>query len=407
MELSPRQSEVVDHAWTRERMLLAVGAARSGKTIACAVAMSMWLLAQDRGAKALIVGWTAGAVERNQVEPVQHMLRAAGARMSPMRQGFAVYVRGLKHVVEVLGAANREARPRIQGATYHAVIADEAVLFPQEFWTMLMTRLSDRRAKIWVSANPAHAGHWFKRQVVDRIDLLSGRLLHFTWDDNPGLGAEARKAIADELSGRPADYARLVKGQWASESGLVYPVWTDAPPPPPEAINRIFIGIDWGFSTVCAAVMIAQTDDGLSVCAERYYDARLKPPMPSSHHAKAIVTWAFDSMKALGLEHRPETVSSCDPAAPDLIAQLAVAGLPTWRAPSKPGSVRRGISAVNRMLADGQLTIAAERCPALVTELAEYAWDEAKSDRSETPVKCNDHGCDSLRYALAGGGMIF
>ena len=87
-----------------------------------------------------------------------------------------------------------------------------------------------------------------------------------------------------------------------------------------------------------------------------------------------------------------------DPAAASFSLQLYEDGHPDLAKASN--DVLDGIRTVASLLDNGHLFISST-CTKLIEELPGYRWDDKASDRGvDKPIKENDDGCDSLRYAI-------
>ena len=117
------------------------------------------------------------------------------------------------------GASNAQAESKIRGMTLNGAYCDELSLFPEDFFAMLLSRLSVSGAKLIATTNPDNPGHWLKRNYLDNdaLDLLD---LKFTLDDTPFLPSEYVRALKTEYTG--VFYDRFILGNWTAAEGRIY-----------------------------------------------------------------------------------------------------------------------------------------------------------------------------------------
>ena len=388
--LSPRQRDVVNHWWTSDRLLVAVGAIRSGKTYAAADGLARFLISSAEGHDYAIVGVTQDAAWRNVGRPLMaHLERLVTPAREDRQHGLRIRA-GVGRSVWIIGANDEAARKRIQGMTLRGLIVDEAALVPEDAWVMSTSRLSVEGAKVWATLNPESPGHWFRRQVIQRLERWRGQLVDFRLRDNPTL---SEQVIADyETTYTGHMHARMIEGQWAGASGLIFPSWHTGAKP--DKVTRWILGVDWAGSGVFAAVMIALDESGRgAVVAERIYDARVSEPLTDTEQADRTAKWASD------VTTEPIRVFG-DPSTP-AGAKNEFRKRRLWFYDAD-NTVADGISRTASALASGTLKVS-EACPHLRTELGEYHWDRAAQERGEDkPMKQADHACDALRYAVMG-----
>lgn len=94
--------------------------------------------------------------------------------------------------------------------TLQGAYIDELTLLAEDFFIMLLSRLSDKGARLFGTTNPDVPTHWLKENYLDReseLDLLS---MKFTIDDNPFLDPEYVDNTKREYVG--AFYSRFILG---------------------------------------------------------------------------------------------------------------------------------------------------------------------------------------------------
>ena len=390
LTLSPKQKQVANHWYRDERLLVAVGAVRSGKTYAAACGLARFIVSEAGQYDYAIVGVTQDSAWRNVGRPlIEHLEHLQTPARDDRQYGRRIKA-GAGRSIWIIGADDEKARRRIQGMTLRGLIVDEAAIIPESAWVMATSRLSVEGAKAWATLNPESPGHWFRRSVVQRLDRWRAALVDFRLTDNPTLGEQAIADLEQAYTGHMK--ARMIEGSWAGATGLIYSSWKVGKPP--EKIARYVVGVDWAGSGVFAAVLMALTEDNEGcVIAERIYDARVQEPLTDVQQAERTAEWAAS------YTNEPLTAYG-DPTTP-AAAKQEFRRMRLWFRDAD-NTVLDGISRTASALSTGRLVIADE-CSHLKQELQEYHWDKAAQERGEDkPVKHADHAVDALRYAVMG-----
>ncbi len=228
-----------------------------------------------------------------------------------------------------------------------------------------------------------------------------------------------------------------IDGDFVSFEGLVYPQFNELahvrPLPEEWRVTRVVAGVDWGYTSPGAIVVLA----ALAPTAATHADGT--PAIPSGPAASVAFSgegvwgkpswqpkegspqgssalWAVDEVYArqvppvgpgecwVSIAHRLQErwgieAFYCDPSEPANIAALAREGLP---AAAGDNSVEPGIARVAALLSAGQLAVAPS-CPNLIDEFTRYAYEVDRDGRATGRVlKAFDHALDALRYAVVG-----
>jgi phage terminase large subunit len=406
----------------RDPELCIVGAAGTGKSLACLYRMHLVAMQNPRF-RGLIVRKTAVSLTSTTLVTFKKKVAVEALAAGLMRwyggsqQDAAGYYYDNGAVINVGGLDKPE---KIMSSEYDLVFADEATELTLDDWEAIGTRLRNGGLS-WqqqmAAANPGHPTHWLKA----RADEGKLRMLTSVHRDNPrfvnadgtltpdGVGYMAK---LDALTG--VRRLRLRDGKWAAAEGLVYDgfdptVHVVEPFNVPASWSRWWC-IDLGYTNPFCWQDWAEDGDGrLYLVREIYRTKRLV-----EDHAKHIL-----SIVAPGgrwVEPKPRAVI-CDHDAEDRATLERHLGMGTSAATK---TVRDGIQAVQARLrpaGDGRPRLFLVR-GALVerdAELAEakkptcteeevtgYIWDQSVGKApKETPVKADDHGMDTMRYMVA------
>ena len=365
------------------RVNLAHGAVRSAKTVGANVRWLRAVLEAPEGVNLLMVGRTLGALERNVLQPI-------GAMVGP--QNFD-YKRSLKRCWiygrEVLteGANDEAAYTKIAGLTLHSAYVDEGSLCPESFYNMLISRLSEEGAQLFLTTNPAGPGHYLRKKWLDREEELDLRSWWFHLEDNPHLPA----AYVSELKrqfGPPSSlfYQRYVEGKWVQAEGAVFgffnPELHVVRSPPAGPMQALIVGVDYGQTHPSAFLKLGKWGD----CWYAYGEYR------ESDRTNARLSQDLQAF----LEGKYPSAILCDPSARGFVNQLKADKVARVR--GADNSVLDSIGRISSALSTGALKICAS-CPRLIEEMEGYRWDPKATERGEDkPIKESDDLIDALRY---------
>ena len=268
---------------------------------------------------------------------------------------------------------------------------DELTRLPEDFFTMLLSRLRLPGAKLIATTNPDAPGHWLKEHYIDRRDELDFLDMKFLLDDNTTLPEDYVENIKREYTG--VFYQRFILGEWTLAEGLIYPMYQDAiaEPPAGEPEQR-FMSIDYGTMNAFAAGLWAKYGGVWYMVDEYYYSGRDEGIQKTDEeYAEAL-----DKFTA-GLAdewHKLKTI--IDPSAASFIALLRKRG--RYHVIPADNAVLDGIRETATCMQTGKIKIL-PRCKNWMKEVQGYVWDEDAAD--DRPVKVADHAMDMCRYFCA------
>ena len=392
--MSPRQRLAINHATSPHVLFNAVGAVRSGKTVASAAAHAAFALAKFPYHDHLVMGVTETSAMRNVVNSTigtLSILRSLGYRPKISGVG-GRHVRvprpgGRVSKIWIMGGNDERAADRVAGMTLATANVDEVVRIPESVFQMVWTRLSVEGAKMWCSMNPAATGHWFKKQVIDKPEDYDAVSVKYTMDDNPSLSEEVKQRIKRGLTGHWK--TRLADGEWADLSGLIFPEWYGGDMPDP--VQRWSVSVDWASSGTFAALLTAHGKQRSHFVSERIYDAHVHGPINEVEQAEQTSEWVREYVPDgdVPLIGDPSTSAGFQ-------KEMSGKGF-DWV--DAENDVVEGLKAAATAFVNKRYTIG--NCPHLKKEMGEYHWDPKAAERGEDkPVKTKDHACDAARYEI-------
>jgi len=277
-----------------------------------------------------------------------------------------------------------ESIETLRGQRFDFIVLDE-VASMRNFWLhwqeVLRPTLTDTRGEVLFLSTPKGYNHFYDLYQLQETDP-DFKSFHFTSYDNPHIPKEEIDAARGQLT--EDRFAQEYLADFRKVHGLVYKdfdrgrhVTTDQPKHRAERI----LGVDFGFTNPTAVLTIDKDRDGTYFVVSEWY----KPGKTNIE----IVEYARSQA--------PNAIYA-DPAEPDRIEEMKRHGL-NIRDVSK--DIEAGITKVQELFRADRIKVHPS-CVNLIGELESYAYPERKPDHNEpeTPIKENDHACDSLRYAL-------
>lgn len=377
------------------------GSVRSGKTWISLVLWAFWMLTMPEDAAYLMVAKTLTSLRRNCLDLLETLVGKSNFSYSLAAKQAVLFGR----TVYLEGVNDARAESKIRGMTLQGAYCDELTLFTQDFFTMLLSRLSMPEAKLFGTTNPDSPNHWLKSEYLDRSQELDLMEMRFTINDNEFLDPEYVRQLKREYTG--VFYERFILGNWVIAEGLVYSMFSEKEhvvhvlpeccAHPEKGQGEYYISVDYGTKNPFSAGLWCVSGGGATRIAEYYYDGRKskKPRTDEEHYAaleKLIRHEVWNSGRRT-VESYPIQCVVIDPSAASMIECIRRHGIFSVRAAKN--DVIPGIGITGSLLAAGKLKIHAD-CKDCIREFGIYSWDEkAKGDQV---IKENDHAMDDTRY---------
>ncbi len=390
-ELTERQREAVwnSNAWLN----IFDGSVRAGKTVASLV---RWVkkVREAPDGDFLMVGKTERTLKRNAIDPLIEMLGPDRCRLIAGSGELVL----LGRRVYLAGANDERAETKIRGLGLVGAYTDEITTYPENFWTMLLSRLSDPEAQLFGTTNPDHPAHWLKRDYLDRARDLDLYRIRFRLRDNTTLTEKYIRNITNSYVGLWRK--RYIEGEWVAAEGAIYgDVWNPEKHIEEEVpgIIRTWSGIDYGTTNPFVEMVTGLGVDGrLHVMAEWRWDSREKQrSLTAGQYGRRLRLWHEK------IKREPEWVF-IDPEEAAFRIELQQTG---WRGVrAADNAVLEGIRLQADLLARDKLRIH-RSCRGLIDELPGYVWDpEADGD---VPIKADDHSLDAARYSILSSEFLW
>lgn len=380
---SPKQAELMalfKHGQLR-RINLLEGSVRSGKTWISLVLWAFWVATMPKEGAYLMAAKSLTTLRRNCLDLLAELVGVSNFTYSLPRKegrlfGRRIYLEGVNDV---------RAEAKIRGMTLQGAYCDELTLFTEDFFSMLLSRLSLPGAKVIATTNPDNPNHWLMEHYINRRDELDMLDLRFLIDDNPFLDPAYVAALKQEYTG--AFYDRFIRGVWRAAEGLCYQQFADEPErflveKPQEDVQFITIGVDFGGSrslTTFVATAVHRGYRCLTALMD-YHIAGRKGEIDSDRVNREFIAFA-------------KRVQAAYPAAyvryafADSEAQYLINGLARACRGALPGlsvqdckktAILERIACANTLFNTGRLFVCRE-CRLLMEGLRMASWDTTKA----------------------------
>ena len=362
-----------------KRLNILEGSVRSGKTWISLVLWAFWVSQMPKDKAFLMVAKTLTSLRRNTLDLMSTMFGSNFSYSLPAKEahlfGRLVYLEGVN---------DARAESKIRGMTLQGAYCDEITLFTEDFFTMLLSRLSEPGAKLFGTTNPDNPNHWFKTKYLDRKDELDMLVMKFLIDDNEFLDPEYVKQLKAEYTG--IFYNRFILGEWVLAEGLIYPQASKARTETQDrAYTEYRISCDYGIYNPTAFGLFGKYKDKWYMVKEYYHSGReSKNPKTDEEYCNDLHTFAGDL---------PINRIIVDPSASSFITAIKRRG--KYRVVPAKNAVLDGIYHTANVMQTDLLKIN-DCCKHTLKEFDVYSWDEKGGE--DKPLKENDHCMDMLRY---------
>lgn len=396
----------------RNKMNVAEGAIRSGKTIDNCIIAAMYLeTCKDK--IHLASGSTMGNAKLNigvcNGFGLENLFRGR-CKWGKYKDNEALYVytQTGEKVVIFVGGAKSDSYKRILGNSYGLWIATEI----NEHYDSEDSRTSfikvafgrqvaaEKPLILW-DLNPCNPGHSIYKNYIDAYtDSYVGgyQYQHFTILDNLSITPQRLAEIESQYVKGSVWYRRDIDGERCIAEGLVYPMYETAMcKVPKSAPTEYCISMDYGTMNAFAAILFAKIDGTWYGIREYYYSGRDKGVQKTDEqYARDIDAWCADILP----DQKIRTI--IDPSAASFIALLKKHNH-RYKVQPANNAVLDGIRETANALDNGYVKISIA-CENWKEEASGYAWDMDSVD--DRPIKENDHLMDATRYFVKTMNVI-
>ena len=383
---TPKQRELLRLWQTNKlkRINLLSGSVRSGKTWISLVLWAFWVATMPKEKNYLMTAKSLTTLKRNVLDLLTELVGEKNFTFSIAQKQASLFERK----VYLEGANDARAESKIRGMTLQGAYCDELTLYGEDFFTMMLSRLSEPNAKLFATTNPDTPMHWLNKKYIERGHELNMLLMTFLIDDNTFLDPNYVEELKKEYVG--VFYDRFIRGLWVVAEGLVYDFFQSKKDTIIKTIdmndyNEFYVSIDYGTINPCSMGLWGVNSEGAARIRESYFDSRKEGRQRTDEeHYQALVEL---------VEDLPITRVIVDPSAASFIECIRRHG--EFRVKPAINSVIDGIRITSSLLNAGMIRIDPS-CKDCIREFGLYRWDEKKT--ADTVLKENDHAMDEVRY---------
>lgn len=273
------------------RINLLTGSVRSGKTYVSLLKWAVFVATMPENVEFLMTGKTLTSLKRNCLGLLQELVGSNNFKYSISSKSGKLFGR----TIWLEGANDDRAESKIRGMTLGGAYVDELTQVPEDFYTMLLSRLSVKGAKLYATTNPDAPTHWVKVNIIDNPNI-NKKVWEFRFDDNEILRRENEEYF-EELkkeyqSMGDVFFQRFILGLWVLAEGLIYKQFANN--------KEMFIrdeAVDEYGNSINFLIITIGIDYGASKSTTRFICNGITP------YFKEV--WALDEMKIEGI-YSPE-----------------------------------------------------------------------------------------------------
>jgi len=383
-----------------KRINILEGSVRSGKTWISLVLWAFWVATQPKEHLYMMCAKSLQTLKRNCLEILQSMVGKKNFTYSLSKKEGVLF--GRKILLE--GVNDARAENKIRGTTLAGAYCDELTLFSEDFFSMLLSRLSVKGAKLIGTTNPDNPTHWLKKEYIDNKHKLDMLTMQFLIDDNTFLDPEYVKNLKKEFTG--VFYDRFIFGLWVAAEGAIYRYFSENKSEfivddfNPKEIMYAVIGVDFGGNKSAHAFTCVGFTRGYKkvVVLDEYYKKGSDVSSPT-----ALENNFVDFVKRCQERYKIADVF-CDSAEVLLIKGFKIAiqkaRLPINIRNARKMRTTRRIGLITRLQSSNRFFVN-KKCVKLIEALETAVWsDKVMADERLDNGTTNIDSLDALEYAV-------
>lgn len=381
-----------------KRLNILTGSVRSGKTWISLVLWAFWIASAPLKSSYLMSSKTLASLERNVLSLLGGLVGKDNFTYSLSKKEGKLF--GRKIYFE--GANDCRAESKIRGMTLMGAYCDELTLFSESFFTMLLSRLSEKGAKLFATTNPDSPYHWLKKKYIDRSETLDMLVETFLLTDNSFLDKSYVDSLKKEYTG--IYYDRFILGRWKAAEGIIYQSFANNPEEylldgiSPDEIAFATIGVDFGGNKSAHAFVLSgftYNMDKIVILDELYINEQISP--------KRLEDLFIDFANKCKSNYKVYD-AYCDNAETTLINGLKNA---VWENKvaidirnARKNPITQRIRFVSSMMSHGRFFLL-RKCKHLIEALSSAVWDSSQiGDKRLDNGSINVDSLDAMEYSI-------
>ena len=216
--LNPKQQDFFFNK--DKRINLLTGSVRSGKTYVSLLKFAIFVGSMPKDCEFLMCGKTITSLRRNCLGLLEDLVGNNFSYSLSSKTGTL-----FGRTIWLEGANDIKAESKIRGMTLAGAYVDELTQVPEDFYSMLLSRLSVKNAKLYATTNPDTPTHWVKTEIIDNEEIDKA-VWHFNFDDNKKKKKENEEYFEslkrEYKSMGDVYYQRFILGLWVLAEGIIY-----------------------------------------------------------------------------------------------------------------------------------------------------------------------------------------
>ena len=387
IEFTAKQNELI-RAFKQDRLKrlnILEGSVRSGKTWISLILWAVWVASRPKDYLYMMCAKSLQTLKRNCLLPLQELFGKKNFTFSVNKKEGVLF--GRKIMLE--GANDQRSEGKIRGITLGGAYCDELTLFPEDFFTMLLSRLSEPGAKLIATTNPDVPTHWLLTEYLKNENLTDGLFrMFFHIDDNTTLDHQYVASLKKEYTG--VYYDRFIRGDWVVANGAIYKVFSDSPSvydvgitsiPQLPHFDYINIGLDFGGNGSRHALVAS----GITHGCDRLYALRSERIPAEGMTPQALYKRVYDFCEKVCNLYGTVSAVYADSAEQTLIAGLRLALKPLGIVVknSLKRQINDRIRATTMLMGGGRFFMISEDCGSLINAFKGAVWDDKVIGKEE------------------------
>ena len=358
-----------------KRLNILQGSVRSGKTWISLILWAFWVASRPKDYLYMMCAKSLQTLKRNCLFPLQELIGEKHFTFSLSTKEGVLF--GRKIMLE--GANDARSEGKICGITLGGAYCDELTLFPKDFFTMLLSRLSAPGAKLFATTNPDVPTHWLKKDYLDNKKLVDDLLsIFFSIDDNTTLPADYIASLKMEYTG--VFYDRFILGKWVVAQGAIYKIFSDEPSSynivaaELPHLDQINVGLDFGGNESAHALVAC----GITQDYRRLFALKSEHIPAAGMTPQELYKRVYDFCAGIKQRYGIVPILYGDSAEQTLIAGLRQAlkplGIIVKNALKR--EINDRIRATTMLMAGGRFKLISEECSSLIDAFQGAVYDD-------------------------------
>lgn len=353
-----------------KRINILTGSVRSGKTWISLVLWAFWVLSMPESGNYLMCAKTLTSLKRNCLDLLETLIGTRYFNYSLPKKEANLFGRR----IYLEGANDARSESKIRGMTLYGAYCDELTQLQEDFFSMLLSRISVPGAKLFGTTNPDSRRHWLKEKYIDNDKIDDKLVMDFLIDDNTTLDPAYVENLKKEYTG--VFYDRFILGKWVNAEGLIYQIIADNPKrfviqkSELPQLHDLCIGIDFGGNKSGHALVLSAIGEDSKLY---FLHADFKKAKGTT--SENVVDWCVSLIEKYSAEYNYYLYIYPDCAEQTLKNSIdARIEFPVYDSIKNPIIDR--IRIINSLLSSDRVRFVEGQCDELINAFSEAVWDD-------------------------------